>query len=817
MRDRRLLLALFGAVMLIACGPGIEDRLDRDELGASRLEALKASVELAENAREEVAVRCLDDEGAPVVGVSVAFAIAHDRDSVSRAQLARQAATTGQDGIATVELTVAAQGTFTVVAKVGDGRHSVSIRVRVVAGGARAKGTNVLEPFDPSIELLEHQERTIRVRYTDEDGLPIAAAPIRFSLREPDVRFPVAQPEGDSSAAEGLARCQRECTNGCCSRRGVCLEEPALIGCPVEYCDEENQYNRRCQDPLQRCKAECKDGCCTRDGKCIRALGTDTCSIAGANCDDCNPPRTACPEEGERHEHCPPQDESAGPSTLNGAWLSSREGLTDTDGVAVVTLHARGSTSFIIEADADGAIAPTRMNVSVAKDSGGKIDVSVYQAAAVAVTAAEVLLVDDLECANFDALEPPPASNAGVNTRQTVPIRPGQASTVSYRGVKPGKSYTVVAIGRAVNQVVARGCREGLFMTEEMVDEKRSKTVSIHLEDRLVMPMGSELSVITKFNNSIGLTGIAGLMKSLGGYSNGPADYVMNQIAIQSSKDADLKALMTRYRDQLARILAGEDGPQQASRLLAAARALASVEDVRLHSRISIRDEGDQGFLTNKREIEHRMDKFSAMLENSARQLVRRDFMLSSLADPILSARRRVFGGTRLKLQDTALMRVDDAARVSISPHTMSLPLADAIMGQILFDHFGDYTLSRIVGQMIDCDRAGAAANDFADQAGLDSRELEDNLRLILLAAGGEPTTPVTISDVISTICQAEVEKIVHEAQRRTEEELKAFRSDQFVVLEGSADMLMLSDGVTIGSLKNGSWTGLGSFEAIGP
>jgi hypothetical protein len=86
-----------------------------------------------------------------------------------------------------------------------------------------------------------------------------------------------------------------------------------------------------------------------------------------------------------------------------------------------------------------------------------------------------------------------------------------------------------------------------------------------------------------------------------------------------------------------------------------------------------------------------------------------------------------------------------------------------------------------------------------------------------LLAAGGEPTTPVTISDVISTICQAEVEKIVHEAQRRTEEELKAFRSDQFVVLEGSADMLMLSDGVTIGSLKNGSWTGLGSFEAIGP
>jgi hypothetical protein len=303
-------------------------------------------------------------------------------------------------------------------------------------------------------------------------------------------------------------------------------------------------------------------------------------------------------------------------------------------------------------------------------------------------------------------------------------------------------------------------------------------------------------------------------MKSMAGYQNGPADYVMNQIAIQSSKDAGLKRIMSLYREQLARILAGNDGPRQASRLLGAARALASVEDVQLHSRISIRDEDDEGVITNELNIKHRMHKFTAVMENNARQMVRRDFPLISLADPSLSARRRVFGGTRLKLQDTALMRVDDAARVSLSPHTMSLPIADAIMGQILFDHFGDYKLSRIVGQMIYCDRAGMAANDLARQAGLYNWELGDNFLLNLVEAAGKATMHIAISDVITTICQEEVEKILNEAQRRTEEELKAFRADQFILFEGSADMMMLNDGVTIGWLKNGNWTGVGTFEA---
>jgi hypothetical protein len=199
--------------------------------------------------------------------------------------------------------------------------------------------------------------------------------------------------------------------------------------------------------------------------------------------------------------------------------------------------------------------------------------------------------------------------------------------------------------------------------------KKRAKSVSIDLEDRGFTPEHGHLEVITKFKNNIGLTGVAGILKSMAGYQNGPADYVMNQIALQSNGDAGLKRIMALYREQLAQILAGKDGPRQASRLRAAAKALGSVDDVQLHSRLEIRDEDDEGAITDELEIVHRMHKFTAVIDNGTGQMLRRDFPLVSLANDNLSARRRVFGGMRLKLRDTATMVVDDAARVSISPH----------------------------------------------------------------------------------------------------------------------------------------------------
>jgi hypothetical protein len=106
-----------------------------------------------------------------------------------------------------------------------------------------------------------------------------------------------------------IKTCQTSCTNGCCTREGTCLEEPALIGCPVDYCDEENQYNRKCEDPLTRCKRDCADGCCTRDGKCERGQDDEACGTDGEVCDNCTYRLLACDEQ---RQQCAPHTSSGG-------------------------------------------------------------------------------------------------------------------------------------------------------------------------------------------------------------------------------------------------------------------------------------------------------------------------------------------------------------------------------------------------------------------------------------------------------------------------------------------------------------------------
>lgn len=567
------------------------------------------------------------------------------------------------------------------------GALALALQLGVMAFLLAACGaSNVIEPFISSINLLEYETYSVQVRYRDQDGLPIAAASIRFSIKP---------------------------------------------------------------------------------------------------------------------------NHAAG----NGAMFLSPVVVTGDDGVATVQLKVREETAFLIEADADDAEEPARINVAVSKDSGGRIDVSIYQASAVEVIETEVILVEDLECDNFDEFEPPPATAEGVNTNQVVAIEPGKASDVSFRGLKPDVNYTVAAIGRAGSQIVARGCRDNNFITLEMIDEKRAKPVSLDMEDRLVTPVGSELSVITKFKNNIGLTGIAGLLKSMAGNTYGPAEYVMSQMELRAADSHDImKRILSLYRAELEPALAGRDGDRQGARLIQAASALASVEDVQLHSRMSIADETQDGVITDELQIKHKMHKFTAVIEEGNGQMLRRDFPLLSLADPRLAGRRSVFAGSALKLEDTATMKVEDAARVSISPHQMSLPITDAVMGQILFDHFGDWNLERIVGQMVHCDAAGMLADSKFQQL-----NLYDWTRDFLGKFWGgiaEGLLTVTIRSLFTDACQQIVTDVLAEAQRRANEELKAFRSDQYIVFEGSANMLMLGDGVTIGWLKNGNWTGVGTFEA---
>jgi hypothetical protein len=124
---------------------------------------------------------------------------------------------------------------------------------------------------------------------------------------------------------------------------------------------------------------------------------------------------------------------------------------------------------------------------------------------------------------------------------------------------------------------------------------------------------------------------------------------------------------------------------------------MESIKNVELRSRMSIRREFEPHQIQVEGTIRHRLHKFTAVVSGSEQQRVRRDFPLLSLADPQLSEPRRVFGGPRLRLEEAGSMSVPGDGHVSISAHAMSLPFVDAIVGQTLFDHFGDYRFDRIL------------------------------------------------------------------------------------------------------------------------
>jgi hypothetical protein len=323
--------------------------------------------------------------------------------------------------------------------------------------------------------------------------------------------------------------------------------------------------------------------------------------------------------------------------------------------------------------------------------------------------------------------------------------------------------------------------------------------------------------LVTTFDSSVGLTRLAALLNTIAAHEAGLAGYLIDHIAALSNSDAGLQKVTSLYRQRLIAALAGDDGPGQVKRLQAAARALASVEDLRLHSRMSIRDEDEslEGAPTQTLNIRHRMHKLSALVTTRTGRKFRRDFPVISLADPNLAGRRRVFDGAPpLKLANGAVMYVDDAGKVSIDRHAMSIPIADALIGQILFEQFGDYSLSRITAQMVGCNVAGTLAGELAEEAGLDGWEPTDNTLLQLLEAAGKGAPPIELSDAFVMICQHELQRVLAEAQRRTEEDLTALRPDQDFLFEGSAELEMLSHGVKITSLRNGIWTSLGTFEA---
>lgn len=545
----------------------------------------------------------------------------------------------------------------------------------LVLGTWGCSSNNLLEPFEPSVRLLEHETRPIRVRYTDDNGLPIAAAAIRFTTK------------GQS----------------------------------------------------------------------------------------------------------------------DGAILSSRVAVTNERGEAQVDLRARGETTFLVLADAEGAKEPARINVAVSRDAGGQLIVSLSPSASEPIIEADVILADDEDCENFDPVEPPPATSDGIDTDRRVEVKAAEATDLTIRGLQPGKRYTLLVIGRAGDQIVARGCRDGIVIDPEQVATSVPRGVALELVDfETGLPSGA-LKVVTKLSNEIGLGPLAGVLKDMAGEQNGPADYVIAQIALRAQESA-LKTVLASFGGEIARELGGHDGERQGAQLVEAASILANVEDVELHSLMVFSDETADGRVSGEIELSHEVVKFTADIPESSGQATRRDFSVEPLRHG-----RRLFGGGDLKFEANAVVKRESSLRLTIGRHSLSLPLVDAIAGFVLFEQFGETNLERIIGSRVHCQRGASRAESLTRKAGIaDWRSGLGQVIDALIKAG----IAVSIQTVVFQLCQDVVNDVLAEARRRVDEDIAVFRSDEQVVLEGSANLRFRSDQQTIDRLEQGKWTGVGTFEA---
>lgn len=480
----------------------------------------------------------------------------------------------------------------------------------------------------------------------------------------------------------------------------------------------------------------------------------------------------------------------------NGAVLDTRVAVTDAQGVARVNLRTELASTFKVECDSDTADQKADTLVTVARDNGGRLEVQVYPNAAAATIESELTLVDNFECAFLNPYQPPPATTHADErrTKQVVQLA-GGGTPVTFAGLKPDLTYAVVAIGRANNQTVARGCLDKLTVNQTMIDQNRAVSVSMYLEDFLPDITGdrNSLELTTSFNIPLGLTSIGGLFSRMSDGDNDPADYILSEMAVRS--DGTLQMVVNAYRTQVSQMLAnGESARTGRINLRTTAKALKELKNIKLHTTMALEDEGGSGGNTQAQlSVTHKFSHFEAEVAGRTDKYTFR-------------ANQRIFPqSTPPVLEGQTTMNVEDASRVSFEPHRMSLPVGDAIVSRLLLDTFGDYRLERIITTMIECNRIG----DMLDQ-------LYQGMSVGSTGGFGwiGPIISFGIRIAATEVCQHVVDDIVKDISVQMLRDLKDARLDENVTFEGSANVQMRADGTTIDRLINGNWIGIGDFHA---
>ncbi|MBK8481082.1 MAG: hypothetical protein IPL40_07875 [Proteobacteria bacterium] len=478
----------------------------------------------------------------------------------------------------------------------------------------------------------------------------------------------------------------------------------------------------------------------------------------------------------------------------NGALLDRRVTLTDASGVGRLTIKAKYASTFRIECDAEDAREKVSIAVYVAKEFGGRLRVVISRNSAAQALTAQVMVVENLPCVAFDPLRPPAPSGDIPNANVPGVPLDANAATLNFVGLRPSVVYSVVAIGKLGEQIVAGGCRDQLSMNQDQIDRTTPLTTTVELEDFVAVPPDPSALVLTTLFDfqPVVLRGLGGLLERMSDGVNDPADYLLMRMQLRDNNGL-MGKLLAAYRSEVATLLA-RDATASANRmsLRRIATSLQNASNIQLHTTMLIRDEltQDNGTPRGQLTATHKFFKFTADLGAGTQ----RDFFLRD--------GQRVFGGTTLpRLEATTTITLQQADRISIAPHELTLPIADAILGNLLLEQFGTARFDQVIQQSVQCSNVATVVD----------RWINSNVVRLqnIIGLGVSALTRIFISG----LCEDAIQDVALEVQQELMRDLQAARIDETLKLEGSAGVLRAADGRTIDRLNAGSWVGIGSFS----
>ena len=488
----------------------------------------------------------------------------------------------------------------------------------------------------------------------------------------------------------------------------------------------------------------------------------------------------------------------------NGAVLEQIVAETDEQGVARVMLRTQFEAQFNIVAEANGAL-PFIIPVSVSRANGGTLQLTVFTRSAASIGDAQLILVENFTCAEFDPERPPAPDPQSIAPSQNVVATPSGSPAV-IRGLREGIDYAVIALGVGGGQTRGRACKDGIRVTKDMIDRRIAFTDTLFLEDFSPDLSGNELIVETQFSFPLRLVQIARLYEEMSDSPNDPVDYIIEQ-AVANSNNSYLASYLAALKDRLAPRIYNASPQAQIVRakLGQFAQKIRAIQNVRMWTSMEFRDEntiaaggvaahhddghGEHGEEPHPGEpsVFHRFRYFTADIGGRQEQYYIREG-------------QRVGAGNlppeNLILEAQATVDFSDASRVKIGLHQLSVPVTDTIISQLLWETFSNVDIRAILSGAVKCDVLVQQALEI----------------LFGPAAGG--ALGLIVGPALDGGCRQVALDTLDETFERVNAEMRASGLGTVVDFDGSATLEKLADNRTILRLINGRWLGVGLFSA---